>query len=297
MNTAEYVDQLVITLKNEGVPLSDAAWETALACVDFPYVFGAWGELCTPSNRKRRAREDHPTIVSACQVLNGKKTGCAGCKWYPEEKNVRMFDCRGFTDWVLKQFGIDLVGEGATSQWNTEANWAAKGEIKDGMPDDILVCLFVKKDGKMQHTGFGYHGETVECSSNVQYFPKRKSKWTHWAVAKGVTGDIPDYKPTLRRGDKGPYVTLAQTDLLRLGYDLGKYGVDGDFGKATEAAVKNCQRDYGLTVDGVVGPRTWEVLENTHATLYTVTVPHLTKGAAEALVGQYSGATMTEEKE
>ncbi|MGD1698464.1 peptidoglycan-binding domain-containing protein [Dapis sp. BLCC M229] len=37
--------------------------------------------------------------------------------------------------------------------------------------------------------------------------------------------------------------------------------VDGIFGVATEEAVKNFQKSSGLTVDGIVGPQTWERLE------------------------------------
>ena len=36
--------------------------------------------------------------------------------------------------------------------------------------------------------------------------------------------------------------------------------MDGIFGPKTEAAVKSFQRGKGLTVDGIVGPRTWAAL-------------------------------------
>jgi hypothetical protein len=299
VNSAAYVDQKIAELKAGGIPLSDAAWEAALACVGWPYVFGAWGEECTPANRKRRAREDHPTIVSKCQVLSGKTDSCSGCQWYPGGQRVRMFDCRGFTDWILKQFGIDLKGEGATSQWNTESNWMAKGEI-DTIPDDVLVCLFVKKGAKMEHTGFGFRGEACECSSGVQHFTKRNKKWTHWAMPAGISGDVPPpdpgKKPTLRKGDSGPYVTLAQTELLQRGYDLGSWGADGKFGNATETAVKQFQKDWDLTADGIIGPKTWAMLESTPARiLYTVMVPHMSLKDAEALAALYPGSTIKKE--
>lgn len=298
-------DQVAIDIeqwKAQDIPLSDAVWNTALDCIGWAYVFGAWGEECTPANRKRRARDDHPTIVSKCQVLNGKKDSCLGCEWLPDGCRTRIFDCRGFTDWCLKQFGIDLQGEGATSQWNTSSNWAAKGKISE-IPDDILVCLFVQEKGKMKHTGFGYKGSTCECSSGVQYFEKRKAKWTHWAIPSGIDGNMPDIRPTLRKGDKGEWVVLAQNDLMKLGYELPKYGADGSFGNETLKAVKAMQEANGLAVDGVIGQKSWAVLKTAEeqpepqpTVLYTVTIPHLPKYQAEGLVNTYAGAYMTMEE-
>ena len=47
-----------------------------------------------------------------------------------------------------------------------------------------------------------------------------------------------------------------QEYLLALSYDLGKWGTDGDFGDATELAVKAFQKDSSVTVDGKCGPVT-----------------------------------------
>jgi hypothetical protein len=303
VNSIEYVDTLKEALIQKGASKPEIVRSVSKACVGWPYVFGAWGEQCTPSGRKRRAREDHPTIVSACQVLSGKKSSCSGCKW---DLPVRMYDCRGFTDWCLNQVGIDIQGSGATSQWNTAANWEAKGTI-DTVPEDVLVCLFVhnSETGKKEHTGFGYRGSTCECSSGVQYFEKRKAKWTHWAVPKGIRGETPapepspdpgTKKPTLRKGDAGPYVTLAQTELIQRGYDLGSWGADGKFGNATEKAVKQFQQDWGLAADGVIGQKTWAMLDSTPVKVtYKVTIPHMSLGDAEALVKLYPGAVMEKE--
>ncbi len=48
-----------------------------------------------------------------------------------------------------------------------------------------------------------------------------------------------------------------QEALMERGYDLGKWGADGIFGKQTLKAVKAFQRDCGLKVDGICGPLTW----------------------------------------
>ncbi len=52
-----------------------------------------------------------------------------------------------------------------------------------------------------------------------------------------------------------------QEYLLTLGYDLGKWGADGDFGDATELAVKAFQKDNSITVDGKCGPVTVAALQ------------------------------------
>ena len=301
MYNAEQVAAAIKQMQDEGIPLSDAAWNAALMCIGWAYVFGAWGELCTPQNRRSRYRDDHPTIKSKCQNFSG--TGaCTGCKWYPAGMRTRIFDCRGFTYWVLYQvFGFKLSGQGATSQWNTESNWTAKGTI-DTIPADTLVCVFVQKGAKMEHTGLAYNHETIECSNGVQHSDVIAKKWTHWALPVCVSGVTPEPKPpeqrpTLRRGDSGSYVTLAQTELINKGYSCGSTGADGKFGKNTEAAVKRFQLDHGLTADGVIGSLTWSALDGTEPAIkYTVTVHGLTATQADALILQYPGSEKAEER-
>jgi len=278
MNSAKYVDDLITALKSQGVPLSDVAWEAAKACVGWPYVFGARGGKTT-------------------------KNGIT----------VRQFDCRGFTYWILLAvYGWKLMGTGCTHQWNDEDNWKAKGKISEGIPEDTLVCLFYSEGGKekkWEHTGFGYHGETVECSKGVQYSKTMSEKWTHWAVPKCVDGSVipvpvPVTKPTIKNGSKGEYVKELQNDLLQLGYYLGTYGlekngVDGNFGSATATAVMQFQRDHDLTPDGICGAQTWaaidEALKQPEHKRYTVTISNLTESQAKSLCNSYPGSTMKEE--
>lgn len=58
----------------------------------------------------------------------------------------------------------------------------------------------------------------------------------------------------LRNGCEGDDVKEMQSGLIRLGYDLGKWGADGEFGDCTELAVRAFQQDNGLEVDGEFGP-------------------------------------------
>ena len=299
MNSAEYVELLIRERMEQGVPLSDIAWEAALACVGWAYVFGAWGEACTPKNREKFFKSqgaEHPTIKTACQNLN-KGMSCDGCKWAPGEKMTRFFDCRGFTYWILKQiYGWELKGGGATSQWNTKENWTAQGPIST-MPKDTLCCVFIANGNKKSHTGLALNGETVECSAGVQH-KKLDKRWTHWAVpacvAKEVTPEPEPEEPTLRKGAKGERVRELQEKLLALGYQLPKYGADGDYGAETIKAVKEFQKDNGLTADGVCGPKTWAALkraEEPKKISYTVTIPGLDRDEADELLKKYDKAT------
>ena len=60
----------------------------------------------------------------------------------------------------------------------------------------------------------------------------------------------------VKRGEKQYMVTAAQILLMLKGYDC-QLECPGIFGPNLESAVKKYQRDYQLTVDGIVGYNTW----------------------------------------
>lgn len=64
----------------------------------------------------------------------------------------------------------------------------------------------------------------------------------------------------LRMGDEGEDVRSLQTLLAMRGFRCGWCGADGEFGTATEKAVKKFQVAYYLTVDGEAGQETWSAL-------------------------------------
>ena len=76
-----------------------------------------------------------------------------------------------------------------------------------------------------------------------------------WAIDFGLIEQTPILR-TLRKGMKGDDVLALQNALLILGLSLGKWGADGSFGAATDAAVKLFQKRNGLKADGIVGPVT-----------------------------------------
>lgn len=317
MNTAKYVGELVEQLKQQVlsalISLSEACWQTALACIGWSYVYSAWEALCTPAERRKRFKlcPDKLSIKAKCKAFDNGD--CNGCQWFPGGERTRCGDCRGFVRWIIEQItGFVIYGDTVSTQWNHKDNWCVKGTFGvDPVPQNVLVNVFIKNSsGKWTHTGLYFNGSTCECASGVQYFnPMKKNRWTHWAIAACFkTGwTMPDKEPekkpeeekpvsykTLRRGNYGEAVKQLQQKLRDLGYDLGICGVDGDYGQATEKAVKAFQKDHGLKVDGIAGPKTWEALEGAQKApekpkTYTVTVTGLNKATAEEIVSKYGG--------
>lgn len=69
---------------------------------------------------------------------------------------------------------------------------------------------------------------------------------------------------TLKKGMKGSDVLYMQTILHKLGYDLGKWGCDSDFGNATYNALLQFQKEHFVDNkewDGICGLKTWTMLE------------------------------------
>lgn len=63
--------------------------------------------------------------------------------------------------------------------------------------------------------------------------------------------------PTIKYGSRGDNVKDAQTKLNKLGCNIS---VDGIFGSKTQSATKSIQKKNKLSQDGIIGPKTWKVL-------------------------------------
>ena len=206
-----------------------------------------------------------------------------GSKWIGH----RVADCSGLFSWAFRQLG-GYMYHGSDTMYRKYC--ADKGELRKGKRTDNGTlkpgtAVFVWNGKKYSHVGL-YIGDgtgtVIEAMGTVRGVTTSKvtaSKWTHWGELTGVDyagvilsgaegeveGSLPANRPTLRKGSKGAAVTELQTVLLKLGYDLGPCGIDGDFGKCTEAAVKRFQRDRGLAADGICGPKTYAELEKAAA--------------------------------
>ena len=107
----------------------------------------------------------------------------------------------------------------------------------------------------------------------------------------------------------------CQNDLIQLGYSVGAMGADGKFGKNTQSAVKQFQKDSGLVADGVVGKNTWAALDEAVASCgigdavsdkkddwkvektYTVCIEGLSESQVNEIAQKYANAKIIEEGE
>lgn len=87
--------------------------------------------------------------------------------------------------------------------------------------------------------------------------------------AEGVTFEevSPIFPEVLQLGDQNQYVRELQYYLdVISGFNnaLPSVTIDGVFGSETETAVRAFQEFYGLTVDGVVGEQTWNMIQDVY---------------------------------
>ena len=261
MNSAAEVKDQLTNWQTMGMTKEEIVIALAEACMGWPYVWGGYGQLCSAANRRSYANRsscpeaEAEQIRKKCQAVSGKISTCNGCKYFPGGR-TRFFDCRGFTRWLLQQVGISLQGAGATSQWNTASNWAEKGLIAN-IPQDKVCCVFMANGKKMSHTGMHVGGGVIiHCSGEVKRGKITDRGWTHYAIPAGLMQQD-KVRPLLRKGSRGDAVKELQEILIAKGYDLGKWGADGVFGKQTQKAVKAFQKAEGLKADGIVGPLTY----------------------------------------
>lgn len=284
MNDYEKVNADIAEWKAQGIEKAELMKLVGDDEDGWPYAWGGSGQLCTVANREARMRNpkigdgDIKLIRKRCQVLNGSSSKCEGCKYFPGGKRTKIRDCIYFVQHLLQTAGISIYGSGCTTMWKHAANWERKGPLAE-MPETPCLVFQGTKEGKvitdkkMQHVGYYIGGGYVRhCSVEVKIQKLSDYPWSHYGIPKGIGGVIPPgpdpgpepvKRPTIKRGSKGPYVVECQTDLSKLGYDVGPKGADGIFGKNTEAAVKKFQQDHNdldgnpLKVDGIVGQKSW----------------------------------------
>lgn len=273
------------------------------------YIWGTAGEKWTEAKQKQLEK------TTDSDRAQGRKYGS---KWIGH----MVTDCSGLFSWAFKQLGGYMYHGSDTMyrKYCTNKGELNKGKRTDGLELKPGTAVFVWNGKKYSHVGlFIGNGIVIEAMGTINGVTTSKvtaSKWTHWGELKNVNytnqeqtdqgsgfPETPAWRPTIRKGNKGDVVRECQKMLEKLGYNLGICGVDGDYGTATDAAVRAFQREHGLVVDGVCGPMTWDALDKAVQEIdqkpkdktYTVMISGLDKTQAEAIAGNYPGALIKED--
>jgi len=154
--------------------------------------------------------------------------------------------------------------------------WTTEPEIKyptltatEGSRHSVTAVDYLLKNGKkylvIEDSWGTKYGDKGQRFISEDFFSKRNFFAMYFVNFKfSLENDRPDgnLTKTLRKGDRGDEVVLLQ-DLLKYSGDFPvNTASTGYFGSVTEIALKSFQKDYNLTVDGIVGSKTREVLNN-----------------------------------
>jgi len=143
-------------------------------------------------------------------------------------------------------------------------------------PKVAAVQVALKRIGLYNATVDGVRGPMTKAA--IVHFQRRRGLAVDGVVgpqtrrAFGKRGRPAFGSRTMKRGDRGWDVAAMQYILARRGYPPG--AIDAVFGPMTDTALRNFQRAYGLSADGLAGPQTISALRRGSASRGTTPVAH-----------------------
>ena len=193
-----------------------------------------------------------------------------GGKKLSENFRVREFACNDGSDKILIDIdnvtqlqkirthfskAITITSGYRTKSYNVKIGGATNSYHTKGMAADIVVKDIDARKVAMYAENIGCHGVIWYPLKKFTHIDTRLN--TYHAVC---VNNIYYAEPTiaLKQGDKGSNVKWLQYMLNQLGYKLT---VDGVYGAGTSVSVKDFQRKCGLTVDGIFGTNSRNMLK------------------------------------
>lgn len=206
------------------------------------------------------------------------------------KKCTRVWDCNGMAEGIYELFSGVNIDSKARYNYSGWCGIKGKGLIpaKYRVPG-AAVFWSNSGAGSIHHVAYLYkpvkegHPEGdwyIIEAKGVMYGVVKSKLYSRKPNFWGIMDKYFDYSATvaapeettvvvaptlgsrvLKNGSEGEDVKQMQTALIRLGYDLGKWGTDGDFGDCTEAAVEAFQLDHGIKVNGKLDAATLAALE------------------------------------
>lgn len=219
------------------------------------YVWGTYGQILTEPLLRAKVTQ-YPDMVGRYQTIIRQK-------WM----NRRTVDCIGLIKtYMWYNENLDMIAYDPITDVNVGGmiNSAKDKGLINTMPEIPGLAVYMQG-----HIGIYIgNGQVIEAHNTTKGVIQTtlrgngSTPWTGWLMIPYINYiGVDNLKPILKLGSKGEAVKELQKGLIKLEYNLGIYGADGDFGSATDTAVKAFQKAGGLVADGIVGEATWAKLD------------------------------------
>ena len=241
-------------------------------------------------------------------------------KW--REQCVRVWDCNGLAEGIYQIETGTCINDKARGNYASWCDPKGEGTIPASRRVPGAAVFWGSKASKIEHVAYLFEpvepgkpeGDwwMIEARGVMKGVIKtklsqRKPQYWGWMTAYYDYAGAGSETPTgvLQRGEVGADVKAMQEALMGLGYDLGKWGADGEFGKATEKALIEFQTMAGLEADGKFGPSSLTALKAALDRLddavtppeptYTITIHGVHQPEMEAMRERWPDCEVTEE--
>lgn len=207
---------------------------------------------------------------------------------YWRDHATRVWDCNGLAEGIYEILTGKNINQRARNNYNTWCDPKGVGTIPGDKRVPGAAVFWGNSASTISHVAYLYkpvkesnpqgdwyliEARGVAYGVVMTKLSTRKPKFWGWmtkyfdysGVSKIDITPVPTSitfgNRTLKKGMKGDDVIALQNALMKLGFNLPKYGADGDYGNETIIAVKAFQKKYNLTADGVAGPKTFAQLK------------------------------------
>jgi hypothetical protein len=197
------------------------------------------------------------TFVSAVAIKLGYTdiipTEC-GC-----QKMIDLFKKLG--SWIENENRVPAPGEIIFYDWQDSGSgdnqgWSDHVGIVEAVNGNTITVIEGNYNNAVGRRQIAVNGKGIRGYG----VPKYDAEPVEKPVEK-PTKTIAIVMAELKKGSKGKQVEVLQRILSSYGCNLGSNNpFDGSFGPKTDTAVRAYQKAHGLTVDGIVGAKTWASL-------------------------------------
>ena len=189
-------------------------------------------------------------VAIACKATDIIPTEC-GC-----QKMIDLFKkigCWQEDESVTPQPGWIMFYDWQDDGKGDNTGWSDHVGIVEKVEDGLITVIEGNYDNKVQRRNIRVNYKYIRGYGVPKYDAEQEDKPT----AKTFTIELAE----LKKGSNGEQVEALQRILSTYGYNLGNNNpYDGNFGKLTDAAVREFQADNDLPITGDVDEQTWAKL-------------------------------------